>query len=437
MTGSRFLPLIKGLFFLFILNVASAQNNHARVVGQCLQVLTDVMIHDITSPLVASRDYAYSMIAFYEAARYADSNYKSYGGQLNALTALPSPSPGLQYDWQTAGTTAFYKTSYAFVFSKDIFQKDWDALEAQLKKRTVSKEVYDRSVLFGQQVAAHILQWAKEDNYIHTRTLPRFTPSKQPGDWQQTAPDYMEAIEPYWNQIRTMVLARPDEISIPAPAPYKSEKFMAACKELYDTKKNLTKEQNWIANFWDCNPFATRTVGHLMYSIKKVSPGGHWMGICGVAVNKTKQPLVPALATYSLVAVTLFDAFIACWHVKYTTNYIRPVTAIQLLMAPSWDPVLQTPPFPEYPSGHSVISMASAVVLTSMYGDKFSYTDNVEKPYGVANRSFHSFFDAAREAAISRMYGGIHFREAIDNGNAFGKKIGENIVKKIVLKKSK
>ena len=174
-----------------------------------------------------------------------------------------------------------------------------------------------------------------------------------------------------------------------------------------------------------------------MYSIKKVSPGGHWMGISGIAVAKAKQPLVPALATYSLVSIALFDAFIACWDVKYKTNYIRPVTAIQQLMQPSWDPVLQTPPFPEYPSGHSVISMASAVVLTHIFGDKFSYIDNSEKPYGVENRSYHSFYEAASEAAMSRLYGGIHFREAIDNGNAFGKKIGEYIITKVSLKAGK
>ncbi len=428
---SRFLKLISGLFLLVTVNTASAQYRNAQVAGQCLQVLTDVMIRDITSPLVASRDYAYTMIAFYEAARYADNSYRSYAGQLNGLTTLPAPDSTLVYDWQVAGTTAFYKTAYAFVFSTNVFQKDWDALQAKLIKRKPAKEVYNRSVAFGEQVAAHIIAWAKTDNYIHTRTLQRFTPSKAPGTWQQTAPDYMEAIEPYWNQIRPMVLEKPDAIAIAAPAAYKSDKFMAQCKEVFDTSHQLTKEQNWIANFWDCNPFATRTAGHLMYSIKKISPGGHWMGIARVAVSKTKQPLVPALATYSMVSIALFDAFIACWDVKYKVNYIRPVTAIQQLMAPSWDPVLQTPPFPEYPSGHSVISMASAAVLTSIYGEAFAYTDNVEKPYGVDNRSYTSFYAAASEAAISRLYGGIHFREAIENGSSLGKKIGDYIVQKI------
>ena len=427
--------LISLAFTLLTFSGVFAQQKDARVAAQCLQVLTDVMIHDITSPLIASRDYAYSMIAFYEASRHDDNNFLSYAGQLNGLKKTPDPLPGETYDWLVAGTTAFYKTSYTFVFSKALFQQYWDSLETALKNKKYGAGVYERSVLYGEQVADHILQWAQEDQYVQTRTLPRFTPSPDAGTWQQTSPDYMEAIEPNWNQMRTMVLASPGEISIPSPATYKSEKFLKACKEVYETKNNLSGENKWIANFWDCNPFATQTVGHLMYSIKKISPGGHWLGISGVAIHKTGRSLVEALAAYSLVSVALFDGFIACWDVKFKTNYIRPVSAIQQLISPAWEPVLQTPPFPEYPSGHSVISMASAVVLTQLFGDHFSYTDDVEKPYGIENRNFSSFYAAANEAAISRLYGGIHFREAIENGSEMGRKIGEQILSRVILKR--
>ena len=430
-----FLRSIKLLCLLLLLNGARAQYKDAAMVGKCMQALTDVMIHDISSPLIASRDYAYSMIAFYEAARFADPAYHSYAGQLNGLSPLPLPEAGLKYDWQTAGMAAFHTVATALVFSKDIFEQEWiKQTKNPGKKSRVDIAVRNRSEIFGKAIGEKIMDWAKADNYGRTRTLPRFTPSKEPGTWQQTAPDYMEAIEPYWNQIRPMVLTKPDQFEIPAPVAYKSPAFMEACKEVYNTKKSLTKDQTWIANFWDCNPFATRTVGHLMYSIKKISPGGHWMGITRVAVTTSKQPLVPALAAYSMVSVALFDAFIACWDIKYKVNYIRPVTAIQTLMEPNWDPILQTPPFPEYPSGHSVISNASAVVLTGLFGDKFAYLDNVEKPYGVENRPYSSFYDAANEAAISRLYGGIHFREAIDNGSTLGRKIGAYVFERVKLK---
>ncbi|MEO6000499.1 MAG: vanadium-dependent haloperoxidase [Chitinophagaceae bacterium] len=416
--------------FLFLTKQVNAQPRDIAIAERSVKCLTDVMVHDITSPLVASRDYAYSLIAFYEAVRPGKSSLKSYAGQLNGLKALPEIIPGSQYDWLIAGTTAFYKTSYALVFSKDQFQIAWDEIVADLKKRRISPLVFERSVKFGDQVAEHILNWAKKDNYIHTRTLQRYTPFREAGFWKQTPPDYMEAIEPYWNQIRPMVLSRPDEFLLPKPAPYNSEQFLAGCKEVFETSQKNTPEQTAEANFWDCNPFATQTIGHMVYSVKKISPGAHWIGITGIAIKKQKQPLQDALLSYSLVSVAIFDAFIACWDEKYRSNYIRPVTAIQILMAPTWQPILQTPPFPEYPSGHSVISTASAVILTRLYGDNFHYIDYVEKQFGIADRVFNSFNDAANEAAMSRLYGGIHFRQAIENGKDLGRMVGEKVLEK-------
>ena len=143
--------------------------------------------------------------------------------------------------------------------------------------------------------------------------------------------------------------------------------------------------------------------------------------------------MADALYAYSLVSVEIFDAIISCWDEKYRNNYIRPVTAIQQLISPVWQPLLQTPPFPEYPSGHSVISNTAATILTRLYGDNFHYTDDVEKPYGLPARSFTSFFAAAEEAAISRLYGGIHFREAIENGKSMGKYVGNNVLEKLAV----
>jgi PAP2 superfamily len=428
----RFSGLISVLLLL-LFQKGIAQKQDFRFVEQGLHALNEVLIHDITSPPVASRNYVYPLIAFYEAVRPGYEGYKTYAGQLNGLTSLPEISPALQYDWLVAGTTAFYKTSYGLVFSKELFQQFWDSIDVEIRKRPVPKEVYERSVTFGEQVAVHILKWAREDNLAHIRTLPRFTPGRQPGTWQQTAPDYMEAVEPYWNQMRPMTLSKPDQFLLPVPTVYKSDNFLKECKEVFETGNKLSKEQTRIADFWDCNPFATQTVGHLMYSVKKISPAGHWIGITGVVIKERKQNLIEALYSYSLVSVAIFDAIIACWDEKFNSNYIRPVTAIQQLISPVWQPHLQTPPFPEYPSGHSVISNASAVILTSIYGEKFRYVDDVETPYGLPKRTFNSFYGAANEAAISRLYGGIHFREAIENGKDLGKNIAYHVLEKIIL----
>ena len=435
MTKFRFSGLISALFlFLFQQGVAQKQNPDVVLVQKCINALSEVMMHDITSPPVASRDYAYSLIAFYEAARPSDSAYESYGGKLNGLKPLPGPDVNAKYDWLVAGAQAFYKTSFAFVFSKTMFQRSWDSIESNLHKRKVSSEVFARSVQFGNQVAQHILQWAGEDNYSHTRTLPRFTPGETDSTWKPTGPDYMDAIEPNWKLIRPLALKNSDQFLAPRPATYKSEEFMAECKEVFKVNQNPGSEENSIANFWDCNPYATTTIGHLMYSVKKITPGGHWIGITGIAIKERNQSLLKALTAYSIVSITIFDSFISAWDEKYRSDYLRPITAIHQLISPTWEPILQTPPFPEYPSAHSVISMASATILTHLYGENFHFIDYVEKPFGLPDRAFNSFYDAANEAAISRMYGGIHFREAIENGKIMGKSVGDYVLEKLASK---
>ena len=432
MIRCKFLVLISLLsLFRFQAVFAQKQNPDVAIAQQCINALSDVMIHDITSPPVSSRDYAYTLIAFYEAVRHGDTAYKSYGNKLNGLALLPEPAANVKYDWLTVGTQAFYKTAYTFVFSKEIFKHSWDSIQTRLRKRKIAPEIYRRSIQYGDEVAGHILKWASNDQYSQTRTLPRFTPGQSDSVWKPTGPDYMEAIEPNWNKIRPMTLQAPNQFVVPRPAAYKSEKFMQECKEIYEGSQDISSEESIIANFWDCNPYTTRTVGHLMYSIKKITPGGHWIGITGLAVKKSNQSLAQALQCYSMVSIAIFDGFIAVWDEKYRSTYIRPITAIHQLISPTWEPILQTPPFPEYLSAHSVISMAAAMVLTHLCGDNFHFTDTVEKSFGLKERRFTSFVQAANEAAISRMYGGIHFREAIEKGTDMGREVGNFVLYKL------
>ena len=176
------------------------------------------------------------------------------------------------------------------------------------------------------------------------------------------------------------------------------------------------------------NPFALQQIGHLEFGIKKISPGGHWVGITGIACRKQKLPLAKTAYAHALVSVGIADAFISCWSNKYKYNRVRPVTAIRKLVDRNWAPLLQTPPFPEYTSGHSVISTAAATILTHLFGENFSFTDNTEEEFGLPARKFSSFADASKEAAISRLYGGIHFRDAIENGVKEGEQIGKFVV---------
>ena len=193
----------------------------------------------------------------------------------------------------------------------------------------------------------------------------------------------------------------------------------------------LDEKKREIAAFWDCNPFAVQDNGHLMVGIKKISPGAHWLGITGIACKKENKSFDETMQIFTHVSIGLMDAFICCWDEKYRSNRIRPETAIRKYLDPTWTPLIQTPPFPEYLSGHSTISATSATLLTHYFGDQYNYTDSVEVKYGLPARSFPSFQDAAVEAGISRFYGGIHFMDAVENGREQGLKVGNWVINKL------
>jgi hypothetical protein len=234
--------------------------------------------------------------------------------------------------------------------------------------------------------------------------------------------------------VRTFYLDSCSQFKPNAPVPFDSTKGSAFYKlmdAVYREGKTLPEEHVQIASFWDCNPFAVQNDGHLQIGIKKISPGAHWMGIAGIACKKTNASFERTMEVYAILSTTLMDAFICCWDEKYRSNRIRPETVIRKYIDPDWQPLLQTPPFPEYLSGHSVVSTASAEVLSYFFGDNFSFRDSTERAFGLPDRDFTSFRQAASEAAISRFYGGIHFTDAIVNGEKAGEKVGRFVLKKL------
>jgi hypothetical protein len=171
----------------------------------------------------------------------------------------------------------------------------------------------------------------------------------------------------------------------------------------------------------------------MVFGNKKITPGGHWMGIASIAAKQTNADEVKTAKTYALTAAALFDAFISCWDVKYKWSYVRPITVINEFIDKTWTPFLQTPPFPEYTSGHSTITASAATVLTRLYGDHFAYQDTSDLRYIGIQRHFNSFLEAADECSVSRLYGGIHYRLSVDSGAVSGRRIGNFIVQKLKL----
>ncbi|MGB3465775.1 MAG: vanadium-dependent haloperoxidase [Cyclobacteriaceae bacterium] len=404
---------------------------------QTVKRLTDVIVYDIFSPPVASRIYVYPNIAAYEVLAKGNSNYKSLSDQLNGLDPIPLLKDTLRTDLEIASLKAFLVTGKALVFSENRIDEFEEELNNRYLELGVPEDVVQNSIAYGQLVADHILAWADKDNYKQTRTFPKYTIQEDDYSWKPTPPDYMEGIEPSWNNIRTLVLDSAGQFVPDKPTPFSLEKESQFYKELmqvYNIGKSLDEEQTAIAQFWDCNPYVSHHKGHAMFATKKITPGGHWIGITNIVTQKAKSNYMETVNAYTRVSIALFDAFISCWDEKWRSVLIRPETLINKLIDENWVPLLQTPPFPEYTSGHSVISTAAAATLTDLYGSNFAYTDSTEVEYGLKPRDFTSFFNASEEAAISRLYGGIHYMPAIANGVEQGKKIGIYINKNLITK---
>jgi hypothetical protein len=426
------------IIFLMLQHVSKAQvktwETDAAPLHRAQKALTDVIVHDIFSPPAASRIYAYSNIAAYEVLVKGHQDYKSFGNQLNALPEMPVATGKICFS--LAAVNAFLITGKSLVFSESMLQDSADNILQWYKNKKITSDEYEASLKYGKQIAVAVIQWAARDHYRETRSLRRYNLLRQEGKWLPTPPVYMAAVEPYWNRIRPMMLDSCTQFR-PVPAlPFSTDKnstFYREALEVYDTGVHLSQANRDIAGFWDCNPFAVSTDGHLNFAVKKISPGGHWMSIAGIACRDIKANIMKTAAVYSLTAIALFDAFIVCWDEKYRSNVIRPETYINKYIDESWRPLLQTPPFPEYTSGHSVISNAAAIILTSILGNNLGFDDDTEVDFGLPVKHFASFTVAAEEAAVSRLYGGIHYRAAIENGRKQGIMLGEWMVKKISL----
>ncbi len=396
--------------------------------------LSDIVVYDIFSPPVASRVYLYPTIAAYQAMQLAHKNsYASLSGQIKELHPLPEPKNN-NVNFNLVSLYAFNEVGKALIFSEDKMEAHQENLEKTLKEIGVPRKVLRASKEYSHIVAAHILEWAKGDLYNQTRTYPKYTIQEEERFWKPTPPDYMDGIEPHWEKIRTMVLDSSNQFEPKEPLTFdlkEGSPFQIQLKEVYEIGKNITDEQLEIAKFWDCNPYVTHHKGHAMFATKKITPGGHWIGITSIATRKAQSNFQETINAYTNVSIALFDAFISCWDEKWDTLVVRPETIINKYYDEEWLPILQTPPFPEYTSGHSVISRASAVVLTNLYGDNFAFDDTTEVEYGLPVRSFNSFIEASEEAAISRLYGGIHYMMAIEEGVAQGEDVGQYVVEKI------
>jgi hypothetical protein len=401
-------------------------------ISRVITNMTEIMVHDITNPPLAARFFSYACLAGYEVVSQNNKEVPDMYGILNAYPDIKRNDSIAGYSYQLSALLAMMQTAAKLQPNGPRLNEYEKKFLDSLIKAGVDEELIAASKQYAAAVSGQILAYARSDGYNRISNYPRYTSVKGEGYWYPTPPAFMAAVEPYFNTVRSFTLDSAAMYKPAPPIPFSSEKNSAFYKLMMAVyKDSLTEEKRAIAGFWDCNPFAVQDKGHLLMALKKISPGAHWMGITGIACEKAKKNFDESMQVYTAVAIGLMDGFICCWDEKFRSNRIRPETAIRKYIDPTWAPLLQTPPFPEYLSGHSVVSATSATILTHFFGDNFSYIDSVEVSYGLPARNFNSFNQAAKEAAISRFYGGIHFTDAIDNGLEQGTVTGQWVWQKL------
>ena len=376
------------------------------------------------SPPVASRALAYLGVTAFEAAASGSSELRSLAGQLNGLTPVPQREAGQPY-----GDAAVEQAAMAFA-AQSLFsntgptgQRAMAALEVKLRAMATAGLPADtaaRSETYGKAVAQHILAWSQNDGgaVVENMGFPQgYALTQGPAHWaptnhiaQQQAP-----LLPDWGRNRTFAMPKGTACALPAPPAYSEDKasdFYKQALEVCTAKASLTPEQKAIAHFWSDDAMLSPT------------PPGHWISIVLQIAGRDKIGLARMAEALALLGLAQADAFIACWQAKYQYDLVRPVTYIRRVIDPAWEPLLNTPPFPEYPSGHSTQSAAAATVLTQLFGGNFAFQDATRQRDGEEPRAFPSFWAAANEAGISRLYGGIHFRAAIERGQDQGRCVG-------------
>ena len=428
------------------------------------------------SPPVATRVVAYSAVALYEGIASATPSLRTLAGQLNGLDSLPRAEKSRVHD-PVLVALASERTVLDTLFveglpgTKAALANLSDSLTNARISLGIPQDVQDRSRELGVRIGEAVLTWAAADGFAATRTRP-WKPPVGPQYWVNDTPenDYVPqnlsggtdlvaldnpsaslrpgtaserslvvnrpksttiktlkainptgATEPYWGTLRPFVMRTPNECAPPPPTEFSTDPasaFYAEAKRVYEVSKSATEEQRLTVLYWADNPGQTGT------------PTGHWLSIGSQMVSQLGLSTERAAELFVLGTIAQADAFIGIWHEKYRVNLIRPYTYIRRHIDPRWQTVITTPSFPEYPSGHSGQSAAASGVFTALLG-QVAFDDSTNLAIGHPVRRFPSFSAAADEAAMSRLYAGIHYQMGNEGGKTLGRCVAEKVLERV------
>ncbi len=394
-------------------------------------------------PPVSARTLGYIGLAAYECVQPGMlKQNNSLRGYLPGLS-IPDPEPGEAYHWELA-LTATYVRMFELMMPEapaerlfEIYSLRTD-LFLKFQQEVSDGATYSRSILYGTAVAEAVFEWSATDEAGHEafrrNSDPDYVPPAGPGLWQPTYPDYLPALLPAWENVRTFA-ADGSEVC-PDPLPYSEDPGSAIYQQALEVvqqcaiaKADPQSEQRWIGDFWsdDC-PILTFT------------PSARWIAITNQVIENQNPDLPRALEAYAKVGFALSDAGVRSWAEKYRFNYLRPIDYIrQVIGDPDWNTVMCpdgsglyfTPNFPAYPSGHATFGAAASVVLSDMFGGNYIMIDHSHEErteFNGSPRSFDSFFEMAEENGLSRIPLGVHFRMDSDAGLGLGYEIGEKVL---------
>lgn len=380
-------------------------------------------------PPVASRSFAYSGVALYESVLKGMPGHRS----------VVSPRIGMNINdvahHQKIHWTASANAAMAFML-KNLFastsaanQSTIDSLESVFNVQFQNEstvEIASQSADYGRKIANHIFEWSKTDGghegYLKA-TSDTYVPPTGPGLWIPTPPAFSKPVRPYWGDNRSFVPNIASSTMPPQPPSYSEttgSDFYNMVNEVYTISLTLTDDD-------------VKTVKHWADLPGNYGTPGHYTHIATQLLEENKLKLDQAVLTYAKHGIALNEAIISVFKAKYVYNIIRPVSYIRSVLGKeAWNTVIGTPAHPEYPSAHSVLGAASSTVLETIFGKNYSFVDRThENLYGA--RSYQDLRAYAKDAAKSRILGGIHYKVSAEIGLQQGEKVG-NLVNKIGFK---
>lgn len=363
--------------------------------------------------------FAYIGIALYESVRPGINSSVSFSQRLYQMPQMPAIDVNKTYDWQVSANAALasmirsYNTGLTTANMASI-----DSLENAYnqKLQAGAGSSFNRSQAFGRSIATAVYFWSLTDGFNGTNV--GWVPPVFVGAWVPTPPAFANGINPYVGNARPLLETDLTTVA-PTPIPYSEDShsaYYAMQKAVYDVSLTLTTEQKNTANFW------VDQGNGLGYT-----PDGHNLAVVTQAMEQNNTGLFAAAEAYAKTGIGDREGIIVAFRSKYTYNTLRPVSYVRRLINPDWLPFIPTPPHPEYPAAHALVTGAALEAAAKVLGNNVTFTDHTYDFRGWAPRTYATLFAAAEEAGISRLYGGIHCLPSISTGLSMAREIGDKI----------